>query len=132
MSNRVKREGRNESPRVRREKGENKPTRYYSSKQEDYVASTFGGNRQPNSGATMFAKGDVTLEDFLIECKTKTTPSESMSIKKDWLEKNEKEALFIGKPHSALVFNFGPNEKNYVIIDENLFKSLIENMGDVE
>ena len=49
---------------------------------------------------------------------------ESMSIKKEWLEKNAKEALFMGKPYNALVFNFGPNQKNYYIIDEELFEIL--------
>ena len=125
MSKRVKRDGKTESPRVIRDKGNIKPTRYFSSKQETAVANAFGGKRQPNSGATMFAKGDVTTEDFLIECKTKTSPSESISIKKEWIEKNEKEALFIGKPYCAIAFNFGPNEKNYYVINEELFGILI-------
>lgn len=102
-----------------------KPTRSYSKKQEDYVASKFSGKRTVNSGATPFQKGDVILDKCLLECKTKTTSSESMSIKKEWLEKNEKEALFMGKPYSALAFNFGPNEKNYYIIDEYLFEMLL-------
>lgn len=104
---------------------EKKPTRHYSKKQEDSVASKFEGQRVKNSGATMFAPGDVTLDQFLIECKTKITPSESMSIKKEWLEKLTQESLFMGKPYSALAFNFGPNEKNYYIIDEYLFETLI-------
>lgn len=104
---------------------EKKPTRHYSKKQEDSVASKFEGQRVKNSGATMFAPGDVTLDQFLIECKTKVTSSESMSIKKEWLQKNEEEALFTGKPYSALAFNFGPNEKNYYIIDEYLFETLV-------
>lgn len=104
---------------------EKKPTRHYSKKQEDSVASKFEGQRVKNSGATMFAPGDVTLDQFLIECKTKVRASESMSIKKEWLQKNEEEALFTGKPYSALAFNFGPNEKNYYIIDEYLFETLI-------
>lgn len=40
-----------------------KPTRYYSKKQEDKIASVTNGERQPNSGATVFAKGDVLLEN---------------------------------------------------------------------
>lgn len=103
-----------------------KPTRYYSSKQEKSVAKKLNGITTPNSGATQFAKGDLKLDDFLVECKTKTTHSDSISIKKEWLEKVDKESLFMGKPYSALIFNFGPDEKNYVIIDENLFKDLID------
>ena len=43
----------------------------------------------------MFSKGDVTLNDWLLECKTKTSPSQSISIKKEWLEKNEEEAFYM-------------------------------------
>jgi len=118
---------------VEREKeGEKKPTRYYSKKQETTVANDLGGHRQPNSGATMFAKGDVTLDYWLLECKTKTKKSESITIHKEWIDKNSQEALFIGKPYNAVVFNFGPGEKNYYIIDENLFIELQEYLNKTE
>lgn len=104
----------------------NKPTRAFSKKQENYVAKELNGQRQKNSGATLWAKGDVVLDNWLLECKTKTSPSQSMTIHKEWLEKNAREALFIGKPYNALVFNFGPNEENHYIIDEELFKELVE------
>ena len=114
---------------IKREKnGQKDPTRAYSKNQENYVAKKFGGDRVKNSGATPFQKGDVNLEDMLIECKTKTSPSESISIKKEWLEKNNSEALFMGKKYSALAFNFGPNEKNYYIIDEYLFELLLNKL----
>ena len=116
---------------VKREKdGVKEPTRSFSKKQENYVAKKFGGERVKNSGATAFAKGDVNLDSMLLECKTKTSPSESMSIKKDWLEKNVKESLFMGKKYSALAFNFGPNEKNYYIIDEELFEILLDKLNE--
>ena len=100
-------------------------TRYYSDRQEKQVVKNTHGMQTKNSGATPFQKGDVMTDKFLIECKTKTHPSESMSIKKEWLEKNLKEALFMGKEYNALAFNFGPNQPNYYIIDENLFKELL-------
>lgn len=102
-------------------------TRYFSNKQEKSVAKTIGGKKTANSGATPFQKGDVVTDDWLIECKTKTSPSESMSIKKEWLEKNEEEAFAMQKSHSALCFNFGDlhNAKNYYIISEQEFKRLI-------
>lgn len=106
------------------------PTRSYSKKQENYVAKKFDGNLTKNSGATMFQKGDVMLDEFLIECKTKVTSSESISIKKEWIEKNEKESLFMGKKYSALAFNFGPGEKMYYIIDEDLFENLIDKIKE--
>lgn len=106
---------------------EKQPTRYYSNKQEKRVAKEFGGKQTSNSGATPFQKSDVLLDDWNIECKTKTSDSETISIKKEWLEKNNKEGLFMGKKYSALMFNFGPSDKeNYVIIDERLFKELQE------
>lgn len=111
--------------RNRKTDTEDKPTRYFSKMQEKAVAKKLNGRVQPNSGATAFAKGDVKTDDWLIECKTKTTSSDSMSIKKSWLEKNMHEALFLGKQYSALAFNFGPNEKNYYIIDEDTMFLLI-------
>lgn len=118
--------------RERHKEGEKLPTRHYSSQQEKEVAKTFGGQTQKNSGATLFAKGDVKLDNFLLECKTKTSHSESMSIKKEWLEKNRSEALFVGKKYNALAFNFGPNEENFYIIDESLFEYLIEYLKYIE
>lgn len=107
-----------------------KPTRYFSDKQEKDVAKTFQGKQTANSGATAFIKGDVLLDQFLIECKTKTSHADSMSIKREWLEKNRKEAAFMGKKYSALAFNFGPDEKNYYIIDEILFQELVAHLID--
>ena len=111
--------------KVQRE-GKIKPTRYYSSKQEIAVAKAVNGKKTLNSGATPFSKGDVLAAKVLLECKTKTSDSESMAIKKEWLEKNEKEALFMGKPYNALAFNFGPGQKNYYVIDEYMFQLLLE------
>lgn len=116
----------------RNKDGETHPTRYYSKKQESSVAKSLNGTRQKNSGATMFQKGDVVIDDFLLECKSKMTPSESISIKKSWIDKNRKEALFIGKPYNAVVFNFGPDEENFYIIDETLFQELINNISKGE
>ena len=113
----------------RNKEGQKKPTRYYSSRQEKQIAKDLGGTTTKNSGATLFQKGDLTLDNWLIEAKTKTSLSNSFSIKKEWLEKNKSESLFMGKSYNALIFNFGPDTKNYVIIDENTFKELI---GDEE
>jgi hypothetical protein len=106
----------------------NKPTRFYSSKQEKKVAKAVNGKQVANSGATAFNKGDVTTEDILIECKTCCDDKKSFSIKKEWLEKNKEEAFAMGKSYSVLVFNFGPNSENYYVIDEKLFKRLKEDI----
>lgn len=111
---------------VREKDGDKKPTRYFSKKQEDTIAKQLGGRRVANSGATMFQKGDIITDNFLLEAKTKTTSSKSISIKKDWLIKNKREALSMSKPYNALVFNFGPDDDNYYIIDELLFQELLD------
>lgn len=111
------------------------PTRHYSSKQEKSVSKAVGGNVQKNSGATDFAKGDVITSgknSFLLECKTKTSASESISIKKEWFEKNRQECLLTGTPHQAVVFNFGPGEENHYIIDEYLFLELLSHLNTLD
>jgi hypothetical protein len=111
------------------------PTRHYSSKQEKTVAQAVGGKVQKNSGATDFAKGDVVtsgVNAFLLECKTKTSPSASISIQKAWFEKNRQECLLTGTPHQAIVFNFGPGEENHYIIDEYLFSFLKAKLDELD
>lgn len=118
---------------VRQKEGEKIPTRTFSSKQEKDVAKAVGGNQTKNSGATPWQKGDVLTsgeESFLIEAKTKTSSSDSISIKKDWFLKNKQEAVFMGKKHTAIVFNFGPDEENHYIIDEYLFQELLEHLKE--
>lgn len=113
--------------KVRDKEGEKKPTRYYSSRQEKAVAKAVGGVTTANSGATDFGgKGDVLTDQWLLEAKTKTKSSDSISIKKEWFEKNKAEMAFMGKKYQAVVFNFGPGEENHYIIDEYLFQELQE------
>ena len=111
------------------------PTRHYSSRQEKAVAKAVKGKVQKNSGATDFLKGDIITSgrnSFLLECKTKTSASESISIKKEWFEKNKQECLLTGTPHQAVVFNFCPDEENHYIIDEYLFQFLKEKLDELE
>lgn len=106
-------------------KHNNKPTRYYSKKQERYTANLLKGSTTKNSGASLFEKGDVHSELFQIECKTQEQHKESFSIKKKWLDKNLQETLITGKKYAALAFNFGPDEKNYYVVDENTFLDMV-------
>lgn len=102
-----------------------KPTRYYSDKQEKRVAKLTGGRQTSNSGAPKFVAGDVVSGETLIECKTRTKPSNSMTIHKDWIKKNQEEAFATGKSHSAVAIDFGDGEQ-FFIIDERTFKFLLE------
>lgn len=99
-------------------------TRKVSGNQESRVAKAIKGLKTSNSGATQWKKGDVTTKEFLIECKTLMKEQQSISIKKEWIEKNKKEALAMRKPYQAIAFDFGDGKTNY-IINETLFKFLV-------
>lgn len=105
-----------------------KPTRYFSDKQEKYVANILDGKKTLNSGATPFRKGDVYTSNLLIECKTSTTIKSQFTIKQEWLDKLRQESFAMGKDNCVLVFNFGPDTKNYYIINEDLFLDLIKDL----
>lgn len=108
-----------------------RPTRFYSSKQEKRIAKAVNGQRVVNSGATAFSKGDVRTDEWLFEAKTKTSESQSFSIKKEWLLKNREEMFAMGKSYNALVFDFGDGN-NYYVLDEKTFlkmKEAFENDG---
>lgn len=115
--------------RQHRDTGEKKPTRYYSDKQEKSVARAISGKQTSNSGATAYFKGDVTEGDktgWLIECKTKMKDSDSISVKKEWFDKNLEESIYMKKDYNAVVISFGPNSKNYYIVDEQTFLEMKE------
>ena len=102
-----------------------RPTRYYSNRQEKKVAKAVHGKQVPNSGATAFNKGDVTTNDWLIECKTKSNMAHSFTIKKEWLLKNREEMFAMGKSYNALVFDYGDGN-NYYVLDEKTFLMMKE------
>ena len=118
--------------KFRQHKDTVKPTRHFSSIQESKVATAIGGKTVANSGATPYNKGDVTADKVLIECKTKTSASDSISIKKEWLTKLRDESIFMKKPFYSLFFNFGPDEPNYVIIPESLYIQVLEKINNGE
>ena len=77
--------------RAKKVENSDKPTRHYSSMQEKSIAKAVKGNVNKNSGATMFQKGDVVTDNWLLEAKTCTTDKKSFSLKEEWFEKNKKE-----------------------------------------
>lgn len=104
-----------------------KSTREVSTKQEKAIAKAIGAKRTPNSGATDFAKGDLYIDDkWLLEAKTCMEPKKSFSIKKDWLEKLKEEQFATNKQYRALCFDFGDEKDRYYILDEKVFKQIIE------
>lgn len=109
-----------------------KSTRYISAKQEKYVAKLTHSKLQPNSGATLFKKGDIFNDDWLFEAKTCMKSQQSFSIKKEWLDKLKKESLAMKKEFYALVFNFGENQENYFVINEKIFKQILSLLEELE
>lgn len=104
--------------------------------QEDRVAKKLGGRRQPGSGASPYAKGDVkqpsgvefSPDRFLIECKQ--TEKKSLRVQGQWLSKITREAMAAGK-EPALEFEIqgyeDPQlEKEWIAIPLSVFRRLQE------
>ena len=108
----------------------NRPTRFYSNKQEKHIAKVVNGKKVANSGATAFNKGDVVTNDWLFEAKTKIKESNSFSIKREWIEKNKEEAFAMNKSYNALVIDFGDGKQFYVV-DEKTFLQMKEALNAV-
>lgn len=107
-------------------------TRAYSDKHEKSVCKALDARQQPNSGAGLWRKGDVVQEDasILIECKCSMSPKKSVSIKKDWIDKNKKESFFNRLSNTAICINFEPEGNNYYVIDEKLMKLLCDKLKE--
>lgn len=67
--------------------------KFYSDRQEKLVAKHTNGRQISGSGARPFAPGDVESDDWLIECKTHTTPGHKISFKEDVWKKIQEEAV---------------------------------------
>lgn len=102
------------------------PTRRASAKQEKKVAKELGAKVQSNSGATDYQKGDIIAGSMLVECKTVMKPQKSISIKKEWFDKNEQERFAMKKDYSALVFDFGDNGEQYIAMSLKQFNRIIK------
>lgn len=94
-----------------------------SRKQEVSVGKKIGGRRRPASGAFEGMKGDVISPLFLCECKR--TDKESISLKKSWLRKIEKEA-FEARKTPLIALQIG--DANYYVLAENDFLALVDTL----
>ena len=105
-------------------------TRYFSDLHEKSVCEALGAIQQPNSGAVTFRKGDAVQKaaSLLIECKCSMSDKNSVSIKKEWVDKNKEEAFTQRLYNSCIAFNFKPNGNNYYVIDEKLMQFLVEKL----
>lgn len=107
-------------------------TRYYSDKQEKSVARIVNGEQTPNSGAGHFRKGDVINQkaSLLCECKCVMSEKSSISIKKEWIDKNKEESFAQRLSNTCIAVNFAPNGENYFIINEKLMRYLVERLEE--
>ena len=107
-------------------------TRYFSTIHEESVAKALGGMRNSSSGSGHFRKGDVVCKksSMLAECKTAMEDKNSFSIKKEWIDKNKEETFAMRLDNSCIAFNFGPNQPNHYVINENLMKFLVEKLEE--
>ena len=55
------------------------------------VAKALNGKQTANSGATKFVKGDINVNNFLLECKTVTKEQNTFTLHREWFEKNKEE-----------------------------------------
>lgn len=102
-----------------------------SKKQEKRIANKLNGKRQKGSGAIRHHKGDVKTPDLLLEAKR--SDKDSISLKKEWLEKISKEALVSGRV-PALAIEFGTADiltaARWIAVPENFFQELMEAYTD--
>lgn len=86
---------------------ENRISRDFKTIQED-------AKRVKGSGRMWNAKGDVSTKQFLIEAKTKAKPSKTITVKREWLDKIDREAFVDGKT-PVLAISFGDSEDFFVL-----------------
>lgn len=94
--------------------------------QEKEVASALGGRVRPNSGATLYAKGDVLTPLFLVEAKT--TERKSFSLTQDLLKKIESEAFAEGKD-PLMIVRFEKMEdipQDWAVLPLRVLRSLLQ------
>lgn len=85
-----------------------------SREQEERIAKETGGRRVPGSGASLYARGDVKTEDYLIEAKQ--TEYSSIRVTWSWLAKITRQALAAGK-RPALVIEVLCKEPRDVLVE---------------
>lgn len=92
-----------------------------SRKHEDRLAKKIGGTRNAGSGSFWVRKGDVRNDQILIEHKW--TGKTQFTIKAQVLETAMREAILVGRMG---VLGIHLNGKNYVVLDEDDFLSLLD------
>jgi len=91
-------------------------------RKEESDKNLFQGKRRPRSGGMWFAPGDVSTEEFLLECKS--TEKKSFSVSEKLWDKINGEALKCRKL-PCLSIQLG-NGTEVVVLDKNDFLSFFK------
>lgn len=116
-------------------------TRETPTEQERRLSAELCGKRQPGSGSSLYAKGDVlqhgrkgeahSPDRFLIEAKQ--TVHGSLSVKGEWLAKVSEEARAVGREPALAIQIQGIDDpscsRDWVAIPLHVFRRIF---GDVE
>ena len=94
-----------------------------SLKHEKRLAKAIGGTRNAGSGSFWSRKGDVRSDDLLVEHKY--TGKKTYTLKALDLEKTVTHAILESR---TPVFGLSLNDKNYVILTEDDYLELRENL----
>jgi len=86
---------------------------------------------QKASGAMYNRKSDVISKRFRIEAKTKVKPSKSITLKKEYFEKINREAWETGRI-PVLTFSFGDGQDYYVLDEHDFMRIVGDWVGQVE
>ena len=107
-------------------------TRAYSDAHEKSICKALGGKQTSNSGAGHFNKGDVIVESasLLVEAKCCMSPKNSVSIKREWIDKNKQEGFMTRRDNQVVCINFEPDGDNYYVINERLMRFLVEKLSE--
>ena len=63
------------------------------------------------------------VDKLFIEAKTKMNPSQSITVKKSWIDKAKEQSLAMRKEDYAIALSFG-DPKEYYLIEDNLMEDL--------
>jgi hypothetical protein len=99
---------------------------------EARLSKQLGGRLTPASGAMLGAKGDIDLGSVLMEAKS--TISETMALKFDWLSKISQEARNVGKTPALAVSFVNQQGKpwmdgDWVMLPRHVFKEILDGHG---
>lgn len=105
-----------------------KTVRQKSQAQERRIAKQVKGQVVKGSGCLFYAKGDVKMEEFLIEAKT--TDADSFTLKAEVIEKIMEEAIAIGK-EGFLQINFRKRNLDVAVVPWMNFQLMLDDTKTV-